>query len=147
MKKIYRPDNIFLGAALSLAILVAGAATGAQTKTIKEVPAHMTASLEGKDLYTQFCAVCHGVDAKGGGPAADALKRRPSDLTLLSRMNGGKFPTISVQMTIKGSATLEHGTREMPIWGNVFSEMGRNHDMGDLRVMSVLKYIEQIQAK
>jgi mono/diheme cytochrome c family protein len=147
MKKIYGSYNILSGVALSLVILVTGAATGAQTK-IKEVPAHMTASLDGHDLFQHYCAVCHGMDAKGGGPAASALKRPPGDLTLLSRMNGGKFPALAVQMSIKGAnGIVEHGTREMPMWGTIFSEMGQNRDTGEMRIMALLKYVEQIQAK
>lgn len=148
MKKIYRSYRLVLAGVVALAILGAGAAIASQTKVVKMVPAHMTGSLNGQELYVHYCAVCHGVDAKGGGPAADALKRQPTDLTQLSRKNGGTFPTLAVQMTIKGATGIvEHGTREMPMWGSVFSEMGQNRDMGDLRVMAVLKYIEQIQAR
>jgi mono/diheme cytochrome c family protein len=148
MNKIYRSYNIFLGAVLGLAVLVAGAYAGAQDKVIKEVPAQMTGSLDSQELFVHYCAVCHGVDAKGGGPAASALKKQPGNLTLLSLKNGGKFPALAVQMTIKGAnGVVAHGTREMPMWGSIFSDMGRNRTMGDLRVMALLKYIEQIQAK
>jgi mono/diheme cytochrome c family protein len=148
MNKIYGSYNMFLGATLGLAILVTGAYAGAQNKGIKEVPAQMTSSLDSQELYVHYCAVCHGVDGKGAGPAAGALKKQPGDLTLLSRRNGGKFPALAVQMSIKGSnGIVAHGTREMPMWGSIFSEMGQNRTMGDLRVMALLKYIEQIQAK
>lgn len=147
MNKSYGAYNLFLGSALTLGIAIA-AATGAQTKTIKEVPAQMIQSLDGQDLYQHYCAVCHGIDAKGGGPAAAALKKQPGDMTLLSRRNGGKFPTLAVQITIKGSNEIvAHGTREMPIWGAIFSGGGQYRDMGDMRVMALLKYLEQIQAK
>src|SRR5450432_498681 len=148
MKKIYGSYRSFLGTALGLAILVAGAAASEQNKTVKEVPAQMTGSLDGQELYVHYCAVCHGTDAKGAGPAASALKKQPSDLTLLSRKNGGKFPALAVQMSIKGSnGVIEHGTREMPMWVSIFSDMGRDRSMGDMRVMALLKYVEHIQAK
>jgi mono/diheme cytochrome c family protein len=148
MKQICGSYPILLGTALSLAVLVAGAAAAGQTKIIKEVPGRITSSLNGRELYVHNCAVCHGVDAKGAGPAANALKKPPSDLTLLRLMNGGKFPALAVQLSIKGgSTTIAHGTREMPMWGTVFSEGGENRDAGDLRVMALLKYLEQIQAK
>lgn len=147
MKKNYMPQYLIFGLVVSLGSFVAGPIV-AQTKVIKEVPAHMTRTLDGQELYREYCAVCHGVDAKGSGPAADALKKSPSDLTQLSRKNGGKFPTLAVQMNIKGSnGTVEHGTREMPMWGSIFSGLGQYRDTGELRVMSLLKYIEQIQAK
>ena len=135
---------------LILAFLSIGGyeAVNAQQKVIKEVPARMTRSLEGVDLFREYCAVCHGVTAKGDGPAADALKKHPTDLTQLARKNGGKFPVLAVQMTIKGSnSIIEHGTREMPMWGTIFSQSGSQKDLGDMRVTSVLKYIEDFQAK
>jgi mono/diheme cytochrome c family protein len=138
-----RPAYLFIGIALTLGI------AGAQTKpVIKDVPAKMTRSLDGKDLFRQFCAVCHGVDAKGAGPAAAALKKPTGDLTQLSRKNGGKFPTLAVKMSITGgSNVMEHGTREMPMWGSVLSETGQQRAMGDLRVQALLDYVEQIQTK
>src|ERR1700692_3421848 len=60
-------------------------------KVIKNVPIQSTSPVSGKDMYTAYCAVCHGTDGKGGGPAASALKTPPSDLTLLSKNNGGKY--------------------------------------------------------
>jgi mono/diheme cytochrome c family protein len=122
---------------------------GAQTKTvIKEVPAKMTRSLDGKDLFRQFCAVCHGVDGKGAGPAAAALKRPTGDLTQLSRKNAGKFPKLRVKVSITGGDNvMEHGTRDMPMWGSVLSETGQQRAMGDMRVQALLDYLEQIQAQ
>ena len=120
----------------------------AQTRVIKEVPVHTTRTLDGADLFHEYCAVCHGVDGKGGGPAADALKRRPSDLTQLARQNNGKFPTLAVQMSIRGGGdTIEHGTADMPIWGKAFRQIGQNDDFVDMRLFALLKYVEQIQAK
>ena len=134
---------------LFIGVVVAVGAAGAQTKpTIKEVPAKMTRSLDGKELFGHYCAVCHGVDGKGGGPAAAALKRGPGDLTQLSRKNSGKFPTLAVKMSITGgSNVMEHGTRDMPMWGSVLSETGQQMAMGQMRVQALLEYVEQIQAK
>ena len=123
-------------------------AVNAQNKVIKEVPARMIQSLEGKDLFREYCAVCQGVDAKGAGPAAGALKKTPTDLTQLALNHKGKYPVLSVQVAIKGANNIvEHGTGEMPIWGSIFSQPGQNKDLGDMRVMALVKYIEEIQAK
>jgi mono/diheme cytochrome c family protein len=134
---------------LLLTVALAIGTAAAQTKTvIKDVPAKMTRSLDGKDLFGQFCAVCHGVDAKGNGPAAPALKKSPGDLTQLSRKHNGTFPKLSVKMSITGGGNvMEHGTREMPMWGSVLSETGQQKPMGDLRVQALLAYVEQIQTK
>ena len=143
MKKIITPFYLIFGLALSLA------SARAQTKpTIKEVPAKMTRSLDGKELFRQFCAVCHGVDGKGGGPAAAALKRTPTDLTQISRKHEGKFPTLPVKVAITGGDNImEHGTRDMPMWGSVLSETGQQKAMGQMRTQALLDYLEQIQAK
>ena len=36
---------------------------------------------KGSALYALHCAICHGVDGKGSGPAAIALNPKPRDLT------------------------------------------------------------------
>src|ERR1035441_8811208 len=69
----------------------------AQTKPIKVENAKPASTFKGDDLYRQFCAVCHGPDGKGNGPAASALKVKVADLTQLSRQNNGKFPTLHVK--------------------------------------------------
>ena len=45
----------------------------------------------GERLYKQFCAACHGSDAKGHGPVASSLKVAPPDLTTLAKRHKGKF--------------------------------------------------------
>src|ERR1035437_6275411 len=54
-------------------------------KVIQHVPVKAVSAASGKEMYTSYCAVCHGTDGKGGGPAASALKVPPTDLTLLDR--------------------------------------------------------------
>ncbi len=39
------------------------------------------ATLAGKKLYAQYCAICHGNKGKGDGAAGMALKPRPANLT------------------------------------------------------------------
>jgi len=39
------------------------------------------ATLVGKKLYSQYCAICHGKKGKGDGVAGMALKPRPADFT------------------------------------------------------------------
>jgi Domain of unknown function (DUF932)/Cytochrome c len=62
-----------------------------QQKQIKRIPAKLTSPASGQEMYTSYCAVCHGTDGRGGGPAAEALKVPPSDLTTLACKNGGKY--------------------------------------------------------
>lgn len=147
MKRISIPLTLILGGLLALS--TSAFANGDQTtKTIKRVNARPTATLNGVDLFKEYCAVCHGNDAKGDGPAADALKKRPADLTQLSRKNGGNFPELHVMNFIKGQDVVAaHGSRDMPIWGSIFSQMSSNPDLVQVRTYALLKYLEEMQAK
>jgi len=121
-----------------------------QNKTvIQHVPITTTSPVSGKEMYTAYCAVCHGTDGKGGGPAASALKMPPTDLTQLSKNNGGKYPALKVTSTIRGTGDLPaHGSRDMPVWGQLFWNMSRGHE-GEVqqRVSNLTHYIETLQAK
>jgi mono/diheme cytochrome c family protein len=119
-----------------------------QTKKIKLLSATPTASINGADLFREYCAVCHGQDARGGGPAAEALKKAPADLTQISRRNGGQFPEIRVQQFIKGDDVIAaHGSRDMPTWGSIFRQLQPDSAIGELRVRGLLEFLKQIQAK
>src|SRR5581483_9092947 len=82
----------------------------------------ITYSLNGQEMYKTWCATCHGVEGKGDGPAASALKTPPADLTMLSKKHGGRYPFERVRAFIEGKEAKAdaHGSREMPIWGDVF---------------------------
>ena len=122
----------------------------AQTQPqIERVPAKSIVSVEGKDSYVSYCAVCHGGDAKGAGPAAPALKATVPDLTTLARRNAGKFDGRAVQRTITGEdkvVNLSHGTSDMPIWGPVFRAM-RSDEVAAIRVKNLVTYLESVQQK
>jgi mono/diheme cytochrome c family protein len=116
-------------------------------QTIKTVPPNPTSPTSGKEMFTEYCAVCHGQDAKGGGPAATALKKKPTDLTQLSAHNGGKFPDSRVARYIEGDDTLaSHGSRDMPIWGDVFKSLSKDQDITRMRVSNLTAYIKSLQA-
>ena len=99
-------------------------------------PAHLIDSIEGPALYKAYCATCHGTDGKGFGPMTEWLKIKAPDLPRLSVREGGKFPLARVQRVIAGeeNITAGHGTREMPIWGPVFSQVASDQDLGRVRI-------------
>jgi mono/diheme cytochrome c family protein len=110
---------------------------------------HLISSLEGYDLYQAYCAVCHGKTGKGDGPMAGSLKVSPPDLTHIAMRSGGRFPRQRVEQILSGEAAAAkgHGTREMPLWGPIFSQIAWDQDLGRVRIDNVAKYLEQIQAK
>ena len=118
------------------------ASVGAQT--VKQGTAPKIQSLEGVDTYKAYCAVCHGVKAKGDGPAATALKKVPADLTGISRRHGGKFSATDVEEMIVAKQ-VEHGTREMPIWGPVFDALATDRSFAKLRMANLVAYLKTIQ--
>jgi len=125
--------------------LVLGRTQSAQTAETT----HLIDSLQGPALYTAYCAVCHGADGKGGGPMAKSLKVTPPDLTRIVVRNGGNFPLERVQRIISGEELLPagHGTRPMPVWGPVFSQISWDQDLGRVRVYNLAKYVDSIQSR
>jgi len=121
----------------------------AQAPQVKHVPITNVSSNSGKDMYNGYCAVCHGTDGKGNGPAASAMKLPPTDLTLLAQKAGGKYPSAHVASVIRGQAALpSHGSQDMPIWGPLFSSISQGHEgQVQQRVTNLVKYIETLQAK
>ncbi|MGA8528413.1 MAG: cytochrome c [Acidobacteriaceae bacterium] len=107
--------------------LLATAAFGiAQTTQIKEVPIKPTSAASGKQMYSTYCAVCHGVDGRGNGPAASAMKAQPTDLTTLAKDNGGRFPDSHIVSVLQfGIETSAHGSQDMPVWGPALRSMAR----------------------
>ena len=120
-------------------------------KVIKKVPMKSTAANSGEEMYTEYCAVCHGKTGKGDGPAVSALKVAPTDLTLLAKGNNGKFPADHVAEVLRsGTSVAAHGTSDMPIWGRVLgtsSVQGTDATMVQLRIHNLTEYIGSLQAK
>ena len=118
-------------------------------KEIKHVPIVSTSPASGVEMFKTYCAVCHGNDGTGNGPAASALKVPPSNLTVLAQKNGGKYPAMKVVTVIRGEEALPaHGSKEMPVWGKLFWSMGGGHEaVVQQRVSNLTKYIESLQKK
>jgi mono/diheme cytochrome c family protein len=129
---------------VSLAAIVVSAAaqTGNQQPVIR--------SVDGAGIFRNYCASCHGLDGRGNGPVSKALKRKIPDLTRLSQRNDSAFPAIHVRNTIMfgGDDLLPaHGSKEMPMWGPIFHEIEFDHDLGNVRLENITKYLESIQRK
>jgi mono/diheme cytochrome c family protein len=116
---------------------------------VKRVEIQGTAATSGQEMFKEYCAVCHGITGQGNGPAASALKKRPADLTQLTRKNGGNFPELRILRYIKGSDEVAaHGSRDMPVWGSVLGSLRPNNpEVAELRIRQVEQYVQSLQAK
>lgn len=103
---------------------------------------------DGAALYLEYCAVCHGQDARGDGPMAAGLTRPPANLRQLTQASDGKFPDERVRTAIDGrDLPLQHGTRDMPVWGQAFKRS--RGAQGEQRVAAhmdaLVDYLRSIQ--
>ena len=103
----------------------------------------------GAALYLERCAACHGASGSGDGPMAHMLRHEPPDLTRLAERNHGRFPSARVYRVIEGRDVESHGSREMPIWGDVFKvrRNGASHDTARARIDAIVLYLESIQRR
>lgn len=138
---------------LSLIAMVAGLVLAVgyadQTKNKIVIPIERTSPSDGKQMFNGYCAPCHGADGRGNGPAARALKTKPADLTMLARMNHGKYPDTHVISVLQfGTEIPAHGSTEMPVWGPILGRMNAtNSQAKDLRLGNLSRYVEIIQVK
>ncbi|MGA7339694.1 MAG: c-type cytochrome [Terracidiphilus sp.] len=131
------------------AVAIMGAVYADQSKTQVVVPVEKTTPVSGKQMYVSYCAPCHGVDGKGNGPVASAFRQPPTNLTVLSRNNNGKYPADHVITVLQYGAPIpSHGTAEMPVWGPIFGSMSHSQPSERmLRISNLNRYLETIQVK
>lgn len=138
---------------LSLIALAAGflLATGYadQSKGKILIPVDRTNPTDGKLMYNSYCAPCHGVDGRGRGPAASAMKTQPVDLTQLARTNHGKFPENHIVSVLQfGTSLPAHGSADMPVWGQLFVKIDTVQSQATaLRIRNLTRYLETMQAR
>ena len=127
----------------AVVLLASAGSAGAQSK-IQTGPIQRTSVTNPKEMFDSYCAVCHGKDARGNGPATPALKTAPADLTKISSRNGGTFPEIRVRRFIAGLDEVPaHGSRAMPVWGPLFRSL--SPDTAELRVVQLSDYLKSLQ--
>src|SRR5262245_46968696 len=109
--------------------------------------------------YQNFCAACHGTDARGNGPVAMELKTTPPSLRQLAARRNGVFDVNEIVKIIDGrDMPRVHGTPEMPIWGSLFrfiaeasgilsSDMEDTEKDAQTHILAVTKYLETVQER
>jgi mono/diheme cytochrome c family protein len=132
-----------------LAVFAVGTGYADQSKTKVIIPVNKTAPTSGKQMYTNYCTPCHGVDGKGHGQYASMLRRPPVDLSMLSRNNRGRFPETHIVSALQfGSAIAPRGTDEMPVWGPILGKMNQTNPQELLlRISNLSRYLETLQLK
>jgi len=140
----------------AIGVFAAGAATMAFAQ--QSSPAGQRAEF-GKYEYDTYCAVCHGKDGKGDGPFSMLVTKKVPDLTVLFKNNSGVFPFNRTYEVVAGIADVAgHGTRDMPIWGDVYKEKAPNQlgpyytpsDSSSYvrgRILALIGYISTLQQK
>jgi mono/diheme cytochrome c family protein len=78
---------------------------------------------QGKKLYQEFCASCHGINLDGRGPLARAVVPAPPDLKQHVKEHPGMMDNMHPIM---------HGDGPMPAWRDVIS-----HE----EAFSIVKYL------
>jgi mono/diheme cytochrome c family protein len=144
------PNRIHVAFVAGLLLATAAFGIAQTTPVIKEVPVRPTSPASGKQMYTTYCAVCHGVDGKGSGPAAVALKDHPTNLAQLARDNGGKFPDAHIYSVLQfGMETSAHGSKDMPIWGPALRSLDRGSPAPEMqehqRLANLTNYLKTLQ--
>jgi len=131
------------------ATLAVGIGYADQSNPKVTIPVNKTSATSGKQMYVNYCAPCHGVDGRGQGPVASALKTPPPDLTVLARNNHGKFPDSHVATVLEnGSLIASHGSAEMPVWGPILGKMNQSNAQDRLlRISNLSRYLETLQVK
>ena len=126
--------------ALAIATVVIAAAVGAASASAGQ-------AYSGNNDYQMFCSSCHGATAKGDGPIASSLAKRPPDLTQIAIRNDAVFPEEKVSKTISGNGV--HSKSDMPAWSEVFakSQDSAGPEAAEVRITALVHYLATIQEK
>lgn len=129
---------------VAVVVLAVSAGSALAQPRVEKGPIKPVAASDPKLMFDTYCAVCHGKEGKGNGPAATALAKVPADLTRISARNGGTFPEVRVRRYIEGlDEVAAHGTRDMPMWGDLFRSL--NRDTAQIRVAALADYLKSLQ--
>jgi mono/diheme cytochrome c family protein len=120
------------------------------TPKVANVPIQQTSVSSGPQMYTNYCASCHGANATGNGPAAPALRFPPTDLTTLSKNNGGVFPSAHIVTVLQfGVESPAHGSANMPVWGDLMLSLHSGNSNPDMlvrqRIANLTAYLKKLQ--
>lgn len=114
--------------------------------------AEMPVASDGKGLFMENCATCHGANGKGDGEMARAMSRPPADLTLIQVRHNNSFPRAKVMSIVDGYARSDMDGPGMPEFGVLLEGDLIPFDSGDgvltptpRKLVALVEYIESLQ--
>lgn len=139
-------------ACLTLALVLVASSCApeepAEPAEAEEAPAEVVA-VSGQMLYERHCQSCHGPEGKGEGSMTDQLTKDLPDLTTLQASHDGVFPEEYVRKMIDGREMIPaHGTRQMPIWGNIWASsdgVPSQEQAAQERIDKLIVYLKSMQ--
>ena len=104
-----------------------------------------------KQDFADYCAAGHGTSGRGDGGGAKGLKKKPANLTVLSKTNHGAFPTTRVMAQIWGYAGAK-AQGVMPDFAPLMAGEMVPYDGGDgiqtptpVRLVALAEYLKTLQ--
>lgn len=158
MRKTLTPFKLSCALLALLAVVGAGLvlspapAIAQEEVSAGEHPGFLAA--KGRITFRRYCASCHGAEADGKGNVAQFLTVAPPDLRQFLRRYEGEFPSELITESIDGRKVVRtHGSRDMPIWGEVFQsplvDATAGEETGEERanrkVRELVFYLETVQ--
>jgi mono/diheme cytochrome c family protein len=110
---------------LGLMLLFATTAMAGEPQFVDVTPTFVQPSMSGRDIFTYYCATCHGRDARGQFPA-DRVK---------------------AFITEGRPDTSAHGSSDMPVWGPIFRSLDPSDTVAAARIDNIITYLKSIQVK
>jgi nucleotide-binding universal stress UspA family protein/mono/diheme cytochrome c family protein len=135
--------KLAVGAAMLAALLLGPSLASAQDEPMRQ-------STPGGEVYRTYCVACHGASARGDGPLAATMTKKPANLTEIARRNGGVFPSELVFRTIDGRNKVRgHGGPDMPEWAEAFAKSSEAGDAERVKkvIQSLVDYLESLQLR
>ena len=101
----------------------------------------------GQEMYTQYCAGCHGSGGQGHGPAAHYCTVSPANLALLAKKNHGVFPANRVSQVLhSGTGKTPQGQGYMPVWEPLLQAMNADKpETTEIRIANLTEYVRTLQ--